>query len=531
MRVLFIINDLGINEPFGPMILSAILKQHGHETALAVIQKGDVERRIQSFRPDVLAYSMMSVDLPAMQTFNDDLRKRHSIFTILGGPHCTLDHLIADDPNIDAICVGEGDQALLEVVERLKRRESVEGVANILTSSKGSLTMNPLVADLNSLPAMDRELIYPYPEMASFGIKGIWASRGCIFPCPYCFNNRINHLQHGLGRTVRRRSVDSMVSEMKKLKKEYRVDFVRIQDDVFAYAADEWLTEFADKWSREIGLPFYCLLRSELVTEKIVSLLKKAGCKSICMSIESSDDDIRVRMMRRKVSKQELETAFHLFKKYKINVYANTMLALPYTNLETDIANVDFAIQVKPEMPNFSIFMPYPGTDLGDYCRDTGVYDPKKDTIEYGMRNMSPLLCFTDRVRRAQYNLCQLAIVAIKLPFLRGVIVNRLIYWRPNAIFFAFHYLFAVTSYGRKIFPYRHSVQEYFELFWRTLKHYLFDFTQPDAKPGATKVPARPSAGVDLSEEKRRSELERCCQAMEGTGQRAYSLVRTMRTL
>jgi hypothetical protein len=242
--------------------------------------------------------------------------------------------------------------------------------------------------------------------------------------------------------------------------------------------------------------------------------LKKAGCFSVCMSIEAADDDVRIRMMRRRVTRERLEEAFRILKKYGINVYANSMLAMPFTTLEHDIASVDFAIKVRPEMPNFSIFMPYPGTDIGDYCKDAGIYDPADD-ITYGMRNMSPLTCFSEKEKEAQYNLCQLAIVAVKFPKLRDLIVGRLIHRKPNKIFFLLHYFFAVTTYGRKIFRFRHSPAEYIELILRTMRHYLYDFTKKDAgeapKGKATK---RADTHVCMNDQERIREFEKCADAM-----------------
>jgi radical SAM superfamily enzyme YgiQ (UPF0313 family) len=516
MKVMFIVNDLGVNEPFGPMILSAILKQKGHETTLGVIKKENVTEKILSWKPDLLAYSMMSVDMEDMKKFNDSLREKVKVFTLLGGPHATLDRSCINDPNIDAICIGEGDGAIVNVVNRLEEGKSLEDIPNVMISAEQELEIRDLIDDFDSMPFMDRKLVYAYPEMARFGIKGIWTSRGCVFPCPYCFNNRYNDLYKKKGKVVRRRSVDSVIRETKELITNHRVEFIRIQDDVFVHKVDDWLKEFAERWSSEIGVPFYCLLRSELITDEMAYYLKKAGCFSICMSIESANDDVRNLMLRRKMSKEKLENAFNILKKHGINIYANTMLALPFTSLDHDIASVDFAIKVQPDMPNFSIFMPYPGTDLGDYCKKVGIYNPEEDNINYGMRNISPLSCFSESEKNAQYNLCQLAIVAVKFPKLRNLIVNRFIYWKPNKIFFFIHYIFAVTTYGRKIFYFKHTIGEYFELIARTLKHYFYDYLKKDT--GNMKVPKKERIAEDERKKASRTnkieELEKCIEAM-----------------
>lgn len=516
MRIMFIVNNLGVTEPFGPMILSAYLKSKGHNTTLGVLHEEDVEKKIWLWKPDMLAYSMMSVDMADMKRFNDSVRKKTKIFTLLGGAHATLDHACADDPAIDAVCVGEGEDAILDVVERLEKGKSVEGIPNILTSSSGALKLRDLITDFDKYPFMDRDMVYSYPEMGRFGIKGIWTSRGCVFPCPYCFNNRVNEFFKGCGKIVRRRSVESVIKETLELKANHRVAFVRIQDDVFIYRDDEWLREFAERWAGEVRLPFYCLVRAELLTDQMLYYLKKAGCFSICMSIEAGDDDVRNRMNRRRVSKSELERAFNTARKHKINVYSNTMLAFPFTALSQDIASLDFAIKVQPDMPNFSIFMPYPGTDLGDYCAKAGIYDPAKDYIDFGIRNQSPLKCFSQKTKEAQYNLAQLAIIAIKFPFLRNLIVNKLIYFKPNIVFFLFHYLFAVTYYGKKIFYFKHSPKEYLELIYKTIKYFLFSDFSKKAKKKPREKDALPAIfGNELTEERRKVELEKCMKALE----------------
>ena len=520
MRVMFIINNLGINEPFGPMLLSAALKKNGHQTVLGVIQEEDLEKKILDWKPDILAYSMMSTDMNDMAKFNNALKKRVKIFTILGGSHATLVRNSAGT-KVDAICVGEAEDALVELIEHLeagKNIQDLKNIPNIITSKDDSIGMRSLVYDLDTIPFMDRELIYSYPQMARFGIKGIYTSRGCVYPCPYCFNNRQNQVFKGKGKIFRRRSVDSVIKETKILISKYRAEFIRIQDDVFIYKVDDWFKEFAERWPVEIGKPFYCLIRSELITDEMARYLKKAGCASICMSIEAGDDDIRIRMMRRKVSKDQLREAFSILKKYKINVYSNAMLALPFTTLEHDIATVDFSIEVQPEMPNFSILMPYSGTDLGDYSRQSKIYNDDGD-VDYGMRNMSPLTCFSEKEKRAQYNLCQLAIVAVKIPILRNLIVNHLIYWKPNKLFFYIHYIFAMYAYGRKIFYFKHTFREYIELIGRTFKHYIYDFFKKDADKNEeqknNEFDVSELHGVVINAEKRRIELEKCMVILE----------------
>ena len=490
MKIFFIVNDLGVNEPFGPMILSAVVKKEGHTSEFGSIKiDKDLIDRIVQFDPDVIAYSMMTADLLDMREFNDNLRNRLKVFTIIGGPS-TYDYNLITDNGIDAICIGEGETALVKVLDNLEHNRNIDDTPNILTKieDKDKLSLESLNSSLDEIPFMDREIVYRYPNMARFGIKGIWTSRGCAFRCPYCFNNRFNDLYRGKGKIVRRRSVSDIIKETIELRDNYRTDIIRIQDDIFVYKVDDWLKEFSDRWPKEVGVPFYALLRLEYITEELAYYLKKAGCCSVCVSVESADDNIRNDMLRRNMSKEKMEEGFLILKKHNLAVYNNIMFALPFTSIEDDIESVDFAIKVKPDLPDFSIFMPYPGTDLGDYCREVGIYDHESDNIYYGFGNESPLKCFDDKTKRAQYNLAQLAIFIVKVPVFRDLVVKHLIYWRPNKIFFIINYLFSVHAYGTKIFPYKHSISDYIFLIKKTLSYYSFEYFSKKKKNKADNI-------------------------------------------
>jgi hypothetical protein len=54
---------------------------------------------------------------------------------------------------------------------------------------------------------------------------------------------------------------------------------------------DSWLEEFAEVYPREVGLPFFCLTRCNMLTEENLRALKRAGLHSLTMSIKAGNDD------------------------------------------------------------------------------------------------------------------------------------------------------------------------------------------------------------------------------------------------
>ena len=126
---------------------------------------------------------------------------------------------------------------------------------------------------------------------------------------------------------MRRRSVDDLLAEIKEVAQHYPVArFVRFADDVFVVnKEDEWLEEFAERYPKEIGLPFYCLIRCNALTENVARLLKKAGCKSFSMSIEAGSERVRNDIMKRNMPDAMVRHAFALARKYGINAWGNSI--------------------------------------------------------------------------------------------------------------------------------------------------------------------------------------------------------------
>lgn len=79
---------------------------------------------------------------------------------------------------------------------------------------------------------------------------------------------------------------------------------------------DSWLEEFAEVYPKEVGLPFFCLTRCNILTEEVLKLLIKAGLHSLTMSIEAGNDYVRNDVIKRHMTRQQILDAFGLFNKH-----------------------------------------------------------------------------------------------------------------------------------------------------------------------------------------------------------------------
>jgi len=424
MRVLLVSSHVFYSEPLGTMQISAICKAHGHETRLAVITRDDIRAILDSFAPDVIGYSAMTPNEhmfihadKTVRAWAEGIGK--PVTRIMGGPHPTYFPEVLEKMELDAIVAGDGDNAIWRILERLAKKESLDGIPNVITpNSEDHQFEKEVIDNMNALPFLDREVFYDAaPELQRVGIRSFMTQRGCPYKCTYCFNHAFNLMFKGDGRKlIRRRSVDDVIAEVKHVRDNYGpLRFVRFADDVFVIRKDEWLEEFAEKFPKEIGLPFYCLIRGTGLSDEVASLLATAGCKSVSMSIEAGSTELRNVVLKRNMNDDQMMESFNVARRHGINTHSNTMMGIPGTTLEDDFTSFLFARKCAPTAPTFGIFCPYPKAHLTEYAKEMGVL-PDNFDFNQTYRNESVLTNYTDTERMRQLNLSYLATLFCWLP-------------------------------------------------------------------------------------------------------------------
>jgi anaerobic magnesium-protoporphyrin IX monomethyl ester cyclase len=383
MKVLFISRNIALDqEPLGIMQLSALLKRAGHDVcAINVDRVADLRAEIERIAPDMLAYSLASNNHHETLRRNREIKSWFKGPALFGGPHPTYFPEMIEHEGVDIVCRGEGDQAIVELADALQRGTDITRIPNLWVKKDGQIHRNelrPLIEDLDTLPFPDRDVTLHLVERAQNGIHFAMTGRGCPFDCSYCFNHLARKMAPG--KYVRRRSVANVIEELKAVKAKLGTRLFSFQDDTFTMHP-KWLAEFADAYSREIGLPYACHGRADLIDDAMAELLARSGCVMVCVGLESGNDHLRKDILDKNVSREDLIRTSRALHKYGIMLLTQNLIGIPHETIDTILETIDLNYQCRPEIMQLNLYTPYPETKLGRYACEHGFFDGKFDAL------------------------------------------------------------------------------------------------------------------------------------------------------
>ncbi len=397
----------------GIAILSAVLKKAGHEVDLIDTTFGlkdeQILNKVKKFNPQLIAFSSLSCNFAYSKYVAKLIKEKFQIPTIIGGIHPT----IAPEESIkeecfDMICLGEGEEAIVELTESLERGEKRTDIRNIWFKKKGNIIKNdlrPLIQDLDSLPYLDLD-IYDYPRYLKNHnmVASFLGSRGCPYQCTYCINRTYSGLYEKKGRYVRYRNTDYIIDEIKNAVKKYDIKRVEFFDDTFTLKKSR-VKELCEKLKKEVNLPFHINARINNIDEEMCQYLSEAGCDRVSIGVESGDIEIRKHILKRSITDEQIIEGSRLIKKYGMNLYTYNMIGLPQENVENIRKTIEINRKIQPDFLAVSIFTAYKGTYLYDLCEKNGWLD-KTITLNsyYSSTNVKhPTIPFSKLKRIRQY--------------------------------------------------------------------------------------------------------------------------------
>ncbi|MEZ4404646.1 MAG: radical SAM protein [Kofleriaceae bacterium] len=379
MRVVFLEVDTERSwsvASIGPGFLAGYLRQHGHEVgfvrATVAMSDDEVVAAMVAQAPGLIGLSLTTRQWLRGAHLVERLRAHPALAAVpvvAGGLHPTFaPEQVLAAPGFDYACLGEGEDALLELAVALERGASTWGIANLWKRGRPRPGLRPPFEPIDRLPFMARDVLDE-----PLGTVHMCTQRGCPFPCTYCAARMYNQLydQAGAGEYGRRRSHDNVLAELHALRDAGRLGYVIFLDDTFTINHG-WVREFCRRYGEELRAPFSLHARVETVNEKMLHMLAAAGCQMITYGVESGSERVRREIMDRQVTNQRFKDVFRWTREAGILLTCNFMMGLPGETRADLQQTLDLAVELDVLDFGYFVFYPYPGTALFKVCKDQG---------------------------------------------------------------------------------------------------------------------------------------------------------------
>ncbi|MFC1851424.1 B12-binding domain-containing radical SAM protein [candidate division CSSED10-310 bacterium] len=417
MKILIILPDLGSipNIFSGIASICGSVKAQGHDIKLLHINEAlgleydlnSILRQIETFKPAIIGFSSSTIHAHIAYEIAQHIKKTSQIPIIFGGPHATVSpEAILNTGFFDFVCVGEGELAFVELLERLENKADVYSVMNIWARQGDQIFKNPL------RPLVSQLEMLPYPDYDIFDLKKIlkirngWfdviSIRGCPYRCSYCQAPRINRLYQEQKATtngwrIQKWDIDIFISYLESLLHQYsEIKIFSFVDDVFLINkkfVQQFCHQFKEKIFEPYGVKMNVQARIETVTEEILDHLEAAGTKILKFGLESGNEEIRRKVLKKEFSNDLIEKVFHMIHQRtgSLETWAFNMIGIPGETKETVNDTFNLLAKIKPDNVWFSIYYPLPQTDLFDECVENNLIDWVKFDQLSSYREDTPL--------------------------------------------------------------------------------------------------------------------------------------------
>jgi anaerobic magnesium-protoporphyrin IX monomethyl ester cyclase len=382
---------------FGIAYISAVLKQHGHETELLVLSHTDsadslgiAQRKVEEFRPDMVGFYAVATEFAYVRSVARFLRSiAPSLYLVIGGPHATLCPDEAMKGPFNAVCVGEGELPALELAGQLARGDVPWNIQNLWLRREGEVQKNPtrpFLQDLDGLPFPDRA---PWLEYVQHPVSrpSLLLGRGCPFQCTYCSNHALKRVASG--RYVRMRSPESIIDEVVDLAGWYQFPQppeIYLEVETFALNID-WtldvcrgLRELNGSLERPLRYGVNLRVFHNLQTERLMAAMAEANFRFVNVGLEAGSERVRREVLHRDYSNEGILHTVAAARRHGLRVNFFNMIGLPGETRKEHLETVSMNRRCQPDGHYTGIFFPYPGTDLYHRCRDMGLPVDSLDT-------------------------------------------------------------------------------------------------------------------------------------------------------
>lgn len=361
----------------------------------------DFRKEVKTFQPDVILASSVESSIlftREMLSHVRDLKISH----VLGGVFATFaPEQAINFPEIDVICVGEGDNILAQLVMQIKEGKSIEDIPNIWYKDKnGNIIKKKMSAPINldDIPRFD---VTPFDESRFYrAMSGkvyrmfpVETHRGCPLKCTFCNSpaQEEAYKRETRMRYFRARSISEVMEDIRYFVEECKAEYLFFWADHFFTYSKKEIDEFCEAY-KDYKIPFYVQTYPASIDDYKIKKLVDVGLHRIGMGIEHGNEKFRKEVIKRSYSNDRAIEKVKVFKDFNIQYSCNNIVGFPYETPELHWDTVMLNRSLDADSSSCAIFTPFHGTPLrktaleAGFLKDPNVYAPSN--FDYSILEM-----------------------------------------------------------------------------------------------------------------------------------------------
>jgi len=326
---------------------------------------------------------------------------------VVGGPHPSMvGSEVLRCSDIDLVVKGEGEETLVELLKALESTDNWRAINGLIYRKDALIVENPprkFIEDLDSLcfpHIFAKEVLKDYNKYPKAAFGYIFATRGCPYNCFFCGSRYI------WSRQVRFRTPAHVIDEIKGLQAQ-GIRLFYFVDDNFGVNKD-YLSDLCNALIKHCpGIKWNCEFHINLVENETISLMKKAGCFSIQIGIESGNNEI-LKRIRKNITIERAYAAARIIKKQGIVLQAFFIVGFPEETEQSLQDTIKAMKKIKCDVITYSIFTPYAGTEAFEFCRNKGLIGKDYDVSLYNHQSPANHFCMHIPADRFRIKACEI---------------------------------------------------------------------------------------------------------------------------
>ncbi len=370
--------------------------------------KSFLKINLERNQPDVIGISCTLLYMKYVKEIIKEIKKCFSIPVILGGYYPSISPEEAFSiPEVDAICIGDGEYALQNYLDCLSNKETLEGIDGIWSKQNNKIIKNKnsqFITNIDQLPVPNWDIWQDLDKYFYFlQMLYLIGSRGCPYKCTFCSAYEMS--KAGRGKYLRVKNPKMYAQEITELWQKYKLrgpKIAQLFDNTFT-TNEKWLSDFCSEYRNlktHKEFKYSVFSRVDHLDKNKIELLGSSGCCGLRIGIESGDSYVRNKIYEKDFHIEKAKIIFKLCKKNNIRITALYILGGPGETINSMNKTIYLAQELKANKSAFFIYKPLTKVSLEQISKYGGKLRQnwlmKTDNIDFGIafqtNNLSPTI-------------------------------------------------------------------------------------------------------------------------------------------